>query len=114
MFEYKDVKEAGEDTANVVRHFIRFIVSKTFHIEYAEDRTTVFRVKKGKKTGPYCTRCWEVDHRLVTVSSYKNARQEIYICPQCHNKKITELNEKRMNHSTRHSHLGEGDRIEPI
>jgi hypothetical protein len=37
--------------------------------------------KEGKKDGPFCSRCWDVDKNLVRLRSYGN--QGYYMCSHC-------------------------------
>lgn len=58
-------------------------------IEYDDNRTAVYEVKEGnKKEGPYCTRCWEVDRKLVSVHIVKKSMRDAYACPQCESEVI--------------------------
>lgn len=39
-------------------------------------------IKDGKKVGPFCTKCWDTDSKLVRMHRYGDSSQ---ICPGCKN-----------------------------
>ena len=45
-----------------------------------------YRIKNGdQKEGPYCQRCFDVDGKLVRLTTYTSSGIQKYACNQCHN-----------------------------
>ena len=69
-FEYKKKNAELED-----------IINKINRIEYNADRTAVFEIDdQSKRSGPYCTHCWEILHKTISLLP---SRGMYYKCPHC-------------------------------
>jgi len=45
-----------------------------------------YRVKsEGQKEGPFCQRCYDVDEKLIRMTSYTSYGDNKYFCKQCKN-----------------------------
>ena len=49
----------------------------THELTYKND--AYWRENEGSKEGPFCTRCWDVDRKLVRMADTKTG---FYLCPQ--------------------------------
>lgn len=79
--ELVDLKEEMVDLKEENRN-LKEIKSK--NVVYNENLTECYEIlESGEKVGPYCTRCWQVDHRLVSLYPMDNGSSKWHSCPNC-------------------------------
>lgn len=57
------------------------------NIKYSALRNAIYKINADgtEDDGPYCTRCWEVDKKFVTIHQIQRGTKVCYKCPQCQN-----------------------------
>lgn len=58
------------------------IINRDRNMEYNDKRNALYENIDEQKYGPYCTHCWEVDKKAITLIKEKNSH---YKCPHCKN-----------------------------
>lgn len=83
---YGDVMELVEQNRELVEkvHALEDQLKNKEQLEYDGER--YWMNKDGKKEGPFCGVCWDVDNKLVRMRSYQHPNRGLcYTCDYCVN-----------------------------
>ena len=83
----REMQDMQQQNFELKKRIAELEEEESHKVKYNELRSAVYEVTdEGDEIGPYCTRCWEVDKKLVSVHRADTCTQEYFYCSHCKSK----------------------------